>query len=250
MRGGKIGGVELDPDSLERLVPDDVQGGDTTGEETLRLHLERYEFAARHLQTGRLLDLACGVGYGTRLLCDRAEVGVEGLGVDISQAAVDYALSHYAQDGTSYRCADAMKFSDDQGFDNIVSIETIEHLPDPQGFADRIVGLLRPGGVLVSSVPVTPSVDANPHHLHDFSDRSFRRLFTRHGLEAFAEFRQDQPFGLGAVVTRSEPRMQQIRPNLPLWYLTHPGSLVRRALSTLQHGFKNVYLTVAWRAPA
>jgi len=242
--------VELNPDSLERLVPDDVKAGDTTGEETLRLHLDRYEFAARHLRAGRLLDMACGVGYGTRTLCDRAAVPVDALGVDISQAAIDYAQGHYAQEGTRYLCSDAMKFRDDEGFDNIVSIETIEHLPDPGRFVDQIVALLRPGGVLVSSVPTTPSVDANPHHLHDFTERSFRRLFTKHGLEEIEAFQQDQPFSLGAVVTRSEQRMQQVRPNLPVYYLRHPGSLVRRAMSTLQHGFKNVYLTVAWRAPA
>ena len=240
--------MELNPDSLERLVPEDVKAGDTTGEETLRLHLERYEFAARHLQAGRLLDVACGVGYGTRTLSDRAAVPIDALGVDISQAAVDYANGRYAQEGTRYLCSDGMKLQDDEGFDNIVSIETIEHLPDPVSFVDKLVSLLRPGGVLVGSVPVTPSVDANPHHLHDFTERSFRALFAKHGLEEIEAFRQDQPFSAGAVVTRSESRMQQVRPNLPVYYLQHPGALARRVYSTLRHGFKNVYLTVAWRA--
>ena len=113
-----------------------------------------------------------------------------------------------------------------------------------------MVELLNPGGVFVGSVPTTPSVDANPHHLHDFSERSFRRPFEERGFEAIGEFRQDQPFSLGAVATRSEARMAQIRRNLPAWYLAHPASLWRRVASTVRHGFKNKYLTVAWRSPS
>ena len=136
-----------------------------------------------------------------------------------------------------------------EGFDTVVSIETIEHLPDPAGFVERLVGLVRPGGVLVASVPITPSVDANPHHLHDFTDRSFRRLFSRHGLEEQEQLIQDQPFGLRAVLTRSEARLTGVRRNLPVWYLSHPGSLFRRLYSTLRHGFVNRYLTISWRKP-
>jgi 2-polyprenyl-3-methyl-5-hydroxy-6-metoxy-1,4-benzoquinol methylase len=142
-----------------------------------------------------------------------------------------------------------MQFEDAEGFDTIVSIETIEHLPDPEGFVERLVGLLRPGGHLVGSVPITPSVDANPHHLHDFTDRSFRCLVGRHGLEVLDDLVQDQTFGLRAVLTRSETRLEGMRRNLPAWYLRHPGALLRRMGSTLRHGLVNRYLTVVWRLP-
>ncbi len=241
--------MTLNPDSLERLDPNRVQAGDTTGEETLRLHLERYRFAAGHLRAGRVLDIACGAGYGTRELCDLATVPVTGLGVDISESAIDYARAHYEQPGTEFQCADAMVFRDDAPFENIVSIETIEHLPNPTEFVDRIVSLLAPGGVFIASVPTTPSVDANPYHLHDFTPRSFRRLFEKHQLEELASFGQDQPFSAGQVVKRSEDRMQQVRSNLLAYYLKHPSSLVKRVVSTVRHGFKNKYLTVVWRSP-
>lgn len=240
--------MELDAASLERLVPDELQPGDVTGGEALRIGLERYEFAARQARPGRLLDVACGVGYGTRLLTDRVPEVSAALGVDLSEAAVSYAEQKYANERTRFVARDAMRFEDAEGFDTIVSIETIEHLPDPAGFVDRLVPLLRPGGVFVGSVPTTPSVDANPHHLHDFSERSFRRLFAGRGLEEVDHFVQDQPFGLGSVLARSEPRLQGMRRNLAAWYLAHPDSLVRRVAATLRHGFKNRYLTIAWRA--
>jgi hypothetical protein len=109
------------------------------------------------------------------------------------------------------------------------------------------VSLLRPGGTLIASVPVTPSVDANPYHLHDFTERSFRRLFEPHDLIEIDSFHQVQPYALGAVLARSEPRMQDMRRSLPAYYLAHPGALARRVWSLATDGLKNRYLTIAWQ---
>jgi 2-polyprenyl-3-methyl-5-hydroxy-6-metoxy-1,4-benzoquinol methylase len=242
--------VDLDAESLERLVPDRLAPGDVTGGEALRISIERYEFAARHARPGRLLDLACGVGYGTRLLAERLAPRVEALGVDVAPEAIACARSRYADARTRFAAADAMAFHDARGFDTIVSIETLEHLPAPDALVAQLVRMLRPGGVLVASVPTTPSVDANPHHLHDFSERSFRRLVAPHGLRELAAFAQEQPYRLGAVLARSEPRLRGVRRNLPAWYAAHPGALLRRVAATLRHGFRNRYLTIAWQAPS
>jgi 2-polyprenyl-3-methyl-5-hydroxy-6-metoxy-1,4-benzoquinol methylase len=235
-------------DSLERLVPDRLEAPDATGLATLALHLERYEFAARHLRPGRALDLACGVGYGTKLLAERS--GGPVLGADVSPEAVAYARSRYAGPGVEFRVADAMTFADADGFDSIVSLETVEHLTDPQRFLARLVGLLRPGGHLIASVPTTPTTDVNPHHRHDFSERSFRAVLAPYGLAEVDCLRQVQRVSLGAVLARRELRMGDLRPNLAAWYLRHPRALLRRIASTLRHGVATHYLTVAWRKPA
>ena len=234
--------------SLERLVPESLAADDTTGAATLKLHLERYEFAARHVSPGRVLDIACGVGYGTRLLADRCRDLTETVGVDVSPEAVDYAVRHYGRDGVRFLLHDAMQFADPERFDTVVSLETFEHLPRPEAFLDNLLRrVIRPGGVLVCSAPTTPSVDANPHHLHDFSNRSFRRLFERRGLKQLASFEQIQPFVPLRLLAREEARLDDLRRNLPLYYLTHPGGLFRRIFATLRHGFQNRYLTVAWQ---
>jgi len=38
---------------------------ETTGKETLLLHLERYQYAANYVVPGTIADIACGVGYGS-----------------------------------------------------------------------------------------------------------------------------------------------------------------------------------------
>lgn len=241
--------MSIDTGSLERLVPDEVAQGDATGDETLRLHLERYRFAAQHARAGRLLDLACGVGYGTRLVADEADAVESALGVDLAAAAIAYARRRYARPGVEYREGDGIRFRDPDGFDTIVSLETIEHVPDPQALVDNLVSLLRPGAVLVASVPTTPSADVNPHHLHDFSAVSFRAMFTRHGLTEEAAFAQVQPYRVFRILRRQEQRAEELRPHLLRWFLTHPGAALKRALATLRWGFTNRYLTVAFRAP-
>lgn len=243
--------MEPASDSLERLVPDRLDAEDTTGQATLDLHLERYRFAAGLLRGGRVLDLACGVGYGSRLLAD-ARSDVQVLGVDLSETAVGYARERYAGDRVSFRCGDGVRFEDEQGFDTIVSLETVEHVPDPGALLQQLAGLLRPGGRLIASVPTTPSVDLNPHHRHDFSERSFRALLAQRapGLSEVDALRQVQPVPLLSVLRRSEARMSDLRGNLLGYYLGHPAALLRRLIATLRFGFSNRYLTLVWERPA
>nr|HEX4317064.1 class I SAM-dependent methyltransferase [Kofleriaceae bacterium] len=242
----------MNADSIERLVPDELHPDDATGRDTLALHLERYELAARHAR-GRVLDCACGAGYGTRLVADRASSQVvEAVGVDIAAEAVAYAQAHYGRAGVRYVHADATKFHDDGGgvFDTVISLETIEHVPDPTSLLRALVSHLRPGGVMIASVPTTPSVDANPHHLHDFTEASFADMFAPYSLARVDELRQVQPYSPIAALRRSEQRMADLRPSLARYYLKHPRAAVARVASTLRYGFTNRYLTVVMKRGA
>jgi len=223
---------------------------DQAGLETLELHLERYRFAAEHARPGRLLDLACGVGYGTRLMADRQPAIESAVGVDISPDAVEYAREHYADERVRYCHADGMQFSDPQGFDTIVSLETVEHVPDPGQFFARLTGLLAPSGVLIASVPVTPSVDLNPHHLSDFTRRGFRQMGERGGLVERAALEQVQRHDPLELIRGKRFKHDNLRPNLLGYYLAHPGAALRRLTSTLRCGFASHYLTLAWQRGA
>jgi hypothetical protein len=93
-------------------------------------------------------------------------------------------------------------------------------------------------------------VDVNPHHLHDFTERTFRELFPRHGLQKVALLRQEQSFQPLRIARCQEQRVADLRPGLLGWYAQHSGSFARRALATLRYGFANRYVTIAWRSAA
>lgn len=233
-------------DSLERIVPEALEAGEATGADTLRLHLERYRFATEHIPAGTVLDLACGVGYGSALLSEgRPHV----IGADLSRAALQHARDHYGRPAIQWVRGDGASWLRTGSVDAVVSLETLEHVVDPEALFAAFVGVLRPGGVLVASVPVTPSVDGNPHHLTDFTTRSFLALGARHGLVPFAQLKQRQPYSAVAVLARSERRTQDRRRGLLGYYLGHPGAFARRVGAIIRFGFVNDYLSVAWRKP-
>ena len=91
-------------------------------------HLERYFFAAQTAK-GRVLDAACGCGYGSHILSGN---GSRVVGIDIEPSAIEWAKRHYA--GPGYICGDVMDAPWLGKFDYAVSFETIEHLPDPLTF--------------------------------------------------------------------------------------------------------------------
>jgi 2-polyprenyl-3-methyl-5-hydroxy-6-metoxy-1,4-benzoquinol methylase len=181
------------------------------------------------------------------LMAEKASGIVEAIGVDLAEEAVAYARQHYASGRCQFQRHDAMTFADAQGFDAVVSVETLEHVPDPIRLIHHLVGLIRPGGVFIASVPTTPSVDVNPYHLHDFTESSFRSMVTRHGLRELGCLRQSQPYPLMRVLKREESRMKDMRQNLMSYYLQHPWALVKRLWATQRYGFTNRYLTVVWQ---
>jgi len=235
--------------SLERLMPAALDAGDITGQETFELHMARYRFAARFAGPGRVLDCACGVGYGSLLLAECAAAPAEVVGVDIDAAAIAHAASAYAHPRLRFVESDGARLVDAEGFDLIVSLETIEHAPEPVRLVDRLAGLLRPGGAFVASVPVTPSVDVNPYHLHDFTPASFRALFAPHALVEIASLPQVQPYSPLRMLRGHEARLADMRPHLAGYYAAHPRAAAKRLWSTLVDGFCNKYLTIAWRRP-
>lgn len=227
--------------TLERVAPHDGPN-----ESWLALHVVRYDFASHYARpTGRLLDIACGSGHGTALLAERLP-HVECVGVDVSSEAIADASVRYRRTNNTFICSDGMSYRDDDRFDTIVSLETIEHLDSPSGFVHRLVSMLRPRGRLIASVPSTPSTDANPFHRHDFTEASFRRLFADYSLREVASIRLVDPFANTPAFSQGRIRRPDVLRSIAAHYLAHPMSLVRRLAAVVQYGFENRYITTAW----
>ena len=98
----------------------------------------------------RLLDVGCGIGGSARILA--RDYGFEVLGISISPAQIARATALTPPE-LAPRCRfavmDALALDlPDHGFDAVWSVEAGPHMPDKQRYADELLRVLRPGGVL------------------------------------------------------------------------------------------------------
>jgi SAM-dependent methyltransferase len=133
-------------------------------------HVHRYRLAGAVCADLRVVDLACGSGYGSAILAESAR---SVLGVDNDQATIDTARATVGrEDDISFEAADAVEFlqrpiADDH--DAVVCLEGLEHLADLDGAVDALARLSRDGMRMVVSVPNSRTfAEQNEFHLTDF----------------------------------------------------------------------------------
>ena len=142
-------------------------------------HFHRYLATAEIVHDKRVLDMACGTGYGSHLL---SKTAAEVVGLDISVEAVAFAASRFSSPNLRYVQGDctAPPF-EDHSFDTIVSFETLEHITNHDAFLDACKRLLKPGGALIISTPERGRYNAqlaspNEHHLKELTEHEFHQL--------------------------------------------------------------------------
>jgi SAM-dependent methyltransferase len=115
-------------------------------------HWHRYVFAREFAKGKRVLDAACGEGYGSALL---AGVAQNVLGVDIAEAAIGHARTRYATlPNLRFERGDCTALSvPDASFDLIVSFETLEHVQAQEQLLAGFARALAPAGMLIVSSP-------------------------------------------------------------------------------------------------
>ena len=141
-------------------------------------HIHRYAFARSFVQGRRVLDAACGEGYGSALLAESAESVV---GVDLAEETIVHARQRYGSDRLEFRQGDCtdLPFGDDE-FDCVISFETLEHLENQQGLMQAFRRALKPEGFLLISTPdkavyTDQQGNQNEYHVselyrHEFDD--------------------------------------------------------------------------------
>lgn len=154
----------------------------------------RCQLVAKHRAPGRLLDVGCSDGrflhqmqqlggwecIGVELMDDAAAVGRQRYGLTILTGvveAVDLPL---------------------HSFDVITLWDVLEHVHDPAGVLQRVAELLRPGGVLLFSVPLLDSLGGRvfgkywigyetPRHLHIFTRKTVQQYLRNGGFQVLQE---------------------------------------------------------------
>jgi len=130
-------------------------------------HIQRYNFAREYV-SGQVLDIACGVGYGSYVLSWRAK---HVTGVDVSGEAIAEAAAQHQRPNILFHHGDLASLpANPAEFDAAVCLETIEHLSDPVAFLRLLHARLKPGGRLVISAPNTlqhqRAVPPQPNEYH------------------------------------------------------------------------------------
>ncbi|MGH2972059.1 MAG: class I SAM-dependent methyltransferase, partial [Gaiellaceae bacterium] len=174
----------------ERIVPDETEPG------VVALHEKRYTFAFPWCEGGDVLDLGCGVGYGTAVL---AGVARRVVGGDVDEDSIGYARERYGQANAEFAVLDAtaLPFGDDT-FDTVCSFETIEHVDRPEALVREAARVLRPSGAFLCSTPraetTTHSPD-NPYHRVEYARDDFERLLRMSfgAVELYGESRPQTP---------------------------------------------------------
>src|SRR5580692_1533040 len=143
-------------------------------------HYHRYLWAARLVESRRVLDLGSGEGFGAAILAGSAQ---RVLGVDVDALTVEHSSLNYAGPNLKFELGTALDLSayEEGSFDAVVAFEIIEHVRDHETVLAQITRLLSDEGILVISTPdrrmySRASAQANPFHEHELGLDEFVEL--------------------------------------------------------------------------
>lgn len=157
----------------ERMVPELHEGILIYAE-----HLTRYKAACSIVKDKVVLDIACGSGYGTKILASEAK---KVYGVDIDRKTIDYARKHYSANNVTYLQGNGEKIPmNDNSVDVVISLETIEHVKDYKGFIKEIKRVMKQDGLAIVSTPNDLEfAEGNHFHLHEFEYSELVKLLKK-----------------------------------------------------------------------
>ncbi len=147
-------------------------------------HIHRYAYATQFVRNKRVLDLACGEGYGSYLL---AKTATSVMGVDIDETSIKHARNKYIKQNLEFKAGSITEvpIGGEALFDVAVCFEAIEHIEDHPKLLSEVKRLLTPAGVFIVSTPNKPVYTDepqfnNPFHVHELYFDEFRELFQKH----------------------------------------------------------------------
>ena len=169
-------------------------------------HLHRYAFASELTEGKRVLDIACGEGYGSEMLSRNAKSVV---GVDIDPATVAHAMTKYRSPKVRFIEAACEKIPlPDKSMDLVVSFETLEHIEDHNKFLGEIERVLDSGGILVISTPEKAVYSDKPAYVNPFHKKElYREQFLRLLSQKYGHmiyFEQKVTFGSCLVAPKDQ----------------------------------------------
>jgi O-antigen biosynthesis protein len=166
----------------ERVIPEEEFCGPKTN--IYKEHVARYQFASKYTKSKKVLDVACGSGYGSEILSESGADYV--IGCDISKESIEYAQKHYQKDNIKFVTNDIKKLNfNDEEFDCVISFETLEHIKDQKLVISELKRVLKKDGILIISTPNLESrtnseENSNCFHEKELTVIEFKELLTEY----------------------------------------------------------------------
>jgi len=186
-------------------------------------HRAEYRLCAGLLGDGRVLDLGCGTGHSWTELAPRETVGVD---VEAGALAGQERETHQADMRTLPFAA--------ASFDAVVSIQSIEHVPDARPVLSEVTRVLTPGGRAIFVTPNRltfgrPDEIIDPYHYVEYDAGQLAALCAPyfetveiqglHASERYMAIHDDERRELDRLLSRDPLRLRRLVPRRVKQYL-------------------------------
>lgn len=217
---------------VQQNQPAGVPPLELTGERTLpdvpvenywyQRHVVVYRWIAAQIAGKRVVDMACGEGYGSDLL---AAAGAEHVtGVDANPEAHEHARLRYVRPNLKFERELVEEYAEEA--DAIVFLQTIEHVQQPKELLERFASRLKPGGVIYVSTPNVLTLapkgaerSDNPWHVYEYKPHEFEEL------------------------------CREVTPNVEMYGLWHARKLRIHELAIKRAGWDTIHKTLRFTKP-
>jgi ubiquinone/menaquinone biosynthesis C-methylase UbiE len=179
--------------------------------ETAIEHLHRYAITIDFVKNKKVLDIACGEGYGANLLAAYAESIT---GVDIDRSSIEKAIKKYTAKNIIFKEGSVSNIPCEAGsFDIVISFETIEHTDEHYQFLTEVKRVLKPDGLFIISTPDKANYSditgyKNSFHKKELYENEFTGLLKKYF--SFTSFYVQSSFLSSFIGRKNETLIEKI----------------------------------------